>query len=80
MDDRKIYELTRLKLAYNKQLIFIAGLIIFTVIGVLLYIWNIYSYNFSLFIIGVLIIVTGLIGIFTIDQKIKLISEKIKGL
>ena len=80
MDDRKVFELARLKLAYQKQLYFIVGLIIFTLLGVILYIINIYDYNFSLFIVSVVMIATGIIGIMTIDQKMKLISKNIKNL
>lgn len=80
MDDRKVYELTRLKLAYTKQIIFIVGLILLLLIGIILYIINIYSFDFALFIVSVMLILTGLIGIMTIDQKMKSISKKIKEL
>ncbi|MEM4637718.1 MAG: hypothetical protein QXK76_01660 [Candidatus Woesearchaeota archaeon] len=80
MDDRKVYELTRLKLAYTKQIIFIAGLILLLLMGIILYIINIYSFDFALFIVSVMLILTGLIGIMTIDQKMKTISKKIKEL
>jgi len=80
MDDRKVYELTRLKLAYQKQVIFIAGVIIIALLGLILYIYNIYKYDFALFIISIVLIITGAIGIMTIDQKMKLISKKIKEL
>lgn len=80
MDDRKVYELTRLKLAYQKQVIFIAGLILVALFGLALYIYNIYKYDFALFIVSLVLIITGVIGIMTIDQKMKLISKKIKEL
>lgn len=80
MDDGKVYKLASLKLAYQKQLYFIAGLIAFTLIGLTLYIINIFKFNFPSFIVGVVIILTGIIGIMTIDQKMKLISKKIKEL
>ncbi len=80
MDDRKIIELERLRLAYNKQLIFIASLIIFTFIGLLVYVFNIISYNFGLLMSAIVIIVTGVIGIMTIDEKMKTISRRIKEL
>jgi hypothetical protein len=80
MDDRKVYELTRLKLAYQKQVVFIIGLIIVALIGLTLYIFNIYKYDFALFVVSLVLIVTGAIGIMTIDQKMKLISKKIKEL
>jgi hypothetical protein len=80
MDDRKMFELTRLKLAYQKQIVFVIGLIILALLGAVLYIYNIYSYDFSLFIVSVVMIVTGIIGIMTIDQKMKVISKKIKEL
>ena len=80
MDDRKVYELARLKLAYQKQLYFIAGLICVTLIGFVLYIITVYNYNMSLLILAVVTVITGLIGIMTVDQKIKVISGKIKRL
>lgn len=80
MDDRNVYELTRLKLAYHKQVVFIIGLIIVAIMGIALYIYNIYRYDFALFIVSLVMIVTGLIGIMTIDQKMKGISRKIKEL
>jgi hypothetical protein len=80
MDDRKIFELTRLKLAYQKQIVFIIGWLTLTILGVILYVYNIYSYNFSLFIVSIVMMATGFIGIMTVDQKIKTISGKIKGL
>ena len=80
MDDRKVFELTRLKLAYQKQILFIAALIILVLLGIVLYVYNIYSYNFSLLIVSLVMILSGMIGIMTIDQKIRVISKKIKGL
>lgn len=80
MDDKKVFELARLKLAYQKQLYFIAGLIAITIIGFILYIINVYSYNQALFIVSIVTVITGLIGIMTVDQKIKVISKKIKEL
>ena len=80
MDDHKVYELTRLKLAYQKQVIFLAALILLTILGVGLYIINIYRFDFALFIVSVVMIITGLIGAMTIDQKMKAISKKIKRL
>ena len=78
MDDRNIYRLTALKLAYQKQLYFIGGLILFSLIGLGLYMYTIYQYNFQMLITAIVIIVTGIIGILTIDQKLKLISKEIK--
>lgn len=80
MDDRKVYALTRLKLAYQKQIVFISGLIVLTLIGVSLYIFTIYQFNLGLLMVSVAIVITGLAGIITIDQKLKLISKKIKEL
>jgi hypothetical protein len=80
MDDRKIFEMTRLKLAYQKQLYLLIGAILLALIGLVLYIINIYKYNFSLFIVAVVILITGIICIMTVDQKMKIISVKIKGL
>lgn len=80
MDDRKVYELTRLKLAYHKQVVFLAGLILIVLGGLALYIFNIYKFDFALFIVSLVLIITGVIGIMTIDQKMKIISKKIKEL
>ena len=80
MDDHKVYELTRLNLAYQKQVIFLAALILLTILGIGLYIINIYRFDFALFIVSGDMIITGLIGAMTIDQKMKAISKKIKGL
>jgi hypothetical protein len=80
MDDRKVYELTRLKLAYQKQVIFIAALIVLVLFGVALYVFNIYRFDFALLIASLVMIFSGIIGVMTIDQKMKLISKKIKEL
>jgi hypothetical protein len=80
MDDRKVFELKRLELAYRKQLHFMIGLILLALIGIVLYIINIYSYNTALLIAAIVIIVTAVIGILTIDQKMKVISKQIKKL
>jgi len=80
MDDRKVFELTRLRLAYQKQISFVVGLIVLALLGIALYIINIYRFDFSLFIVSVVMIISGAIGIMTIDQKMKVISRKIKGL
>jgi len=80
MDDKKVFELARLKLAYQKQILFMSGLVVLIILGIVLYVINIYRYNFSLFIVSLVMIITGFIGAMTIDQKIRLISKKIKGL
>jgi hypothetical protein len=80
MDDKKVYELERLKLAYQKQMIFISALIILLMGGIVLYIFNIYLFNFALFIVSLVMVFTGIIGVMTVDQKMKIISKKIKGL
>jgi uncharacterized membrane protein YqjE len=80
MDDRKVYELERLKLAYKKQLLFMASLIVVVLMGLVLYVFNIYRYNQALLIAAVMLIITGIIGAMTIDQKMKLISKRMKGL
>ena len=78
MDDKKVYELKRLELAYNKQLIFMAGVITLALFGLALYIYNIYSYSFSLLIVAIVMVVSGIIGIFNIDNHMMEISKKIK--
>jgi len=80
MDDRKVFELKRLELAYIKQMIFMAGVITLALLGLILYIYNVYQYNFQLLIISIVLVIVGIIGIFTIDQHMKDISREIKGL
>jgi hypothetical protein len=80
MDDKKVFELKRLELAYNRQLIFMIGVISLALIGLILYIINIYRYNFQLFLVAVMLITVGVISIFNIDSSMKDISKKIKGL
>ena len=78
MDDKKVFELARLRLAYQKQIVFIVGLMVLALLGLILYVYNIYSYDFSLLIASIVMIITGVIGIMTVDQKMKVISKKIK--
>jgi len=80
MDDKKVFELKRLELAYKKQLLFMLGVIFMTFIGIILYILNVTSFNLQLFLISVTLIVVGAIGIFNIDTHMKDISKKIKEL
>ena len=61
MDDRKIFELTRLKLAYQKQTVFMTSLIVLIILGIILYVFNIYTFDFALFIVAVVIIFSGII-------------------
>ncbi len=80
MDDRKVFELKRLELAYNKQLMFMLGGVLVSIIGLILYIINVYSYSFQLFTIALMLIITGIVCMITIDGRMKEISKKIKGL
>jgi len=80
MDDKKVFELKRLELAYYKQLIYICAVISVAFIGLILYIINIYRYNFQLLLVAVMLITVSVICIFNIDSKMKEISEKIKKL
>jgi hypothetical protein len=80
MDDNKVVEMTRLKLAYQKQVVFIAGMILVALIGLMLYIITIYDYDFPLLISAIVLMATGVIGIMSIDQKMKAISKRIKEL
>jgi ABC-type bacteriocin/lantibiotic exporter with double-glycine peptidase domain len=80
MDDKKVFELKRLELAYCRQLIYMCGVISVALIGLILYIINIYRYNFQLFLVAVMLIVVGVISIFNIDSNMKEISKKIKGM
>jgi hypothetical protein len=80
MDDKKAFELKRLELAYKRQLLFMFGTILMTLIGGILYIINIYHYQFQLLLVAVMLIVVGAIGMFGIDTRMKEISLKIKRL
>jgi hypothetical protein len=80
MDDKKVFELKRLELAYNRQLIYMCGVISVALIGLILYIVNIYQYNFQLFLVAVMLITVGIISILNIDSSMKDISKKIKGM
>ncbi len=80
MDDKKVFELKRLELAYNRQLIYMCGVISVALIGLILYIINVYRYNFQLFLVAVMLICVGVISILNIDSSMKEISGKIKNL
>ena len=80
MDDKKVFELKRLELAYNRQLIYMCGVISVALIGLVLYIINVYRFNFQLFLIAVMLIAVGIISVMSIDSTMKEISGKIKGL
>jgi len=80
MDDKKVFELKRLELAYKKQLIFMIGVMITTVIGLIVYIINIYKYNLQLLLVAIMLIIVGIVCMFDIDSKLKIISHKIKEL
>jgi len=80
MDDKKVFELKRLELAYYKQLLYMCGIISIALIGLILYIINIYHYTFQLLLVAIMLIVVGIICVFNIDSNMKEISEKIKRL
>jgi hypothetical protein len=80
MDDKKVFELKRLELAYNRHLIYMCGVMSIAFVGLILYIINVYRYNFQLFLVAVMLIVVGVVSIFNIDSNMKDISKKIKGM
>jgi len=80
MDDKKVFELKRLELAYYRQLVYVCGVICLALIGIILYIVNVYRYNFQLFLVAVMLIMVSVISIFSIDSNMKDISKKIKGM
>jgi hypothetical protein len=80
MDDHKVYELTRLKLAYQKQLIFMSSMILLILFGLILYVINVVRFDAALMIVSAVMVLSGIIGVMTIDQKMKLISSKIREL
>ncbi len=80
MDDRKVFELKSLELAYKKQLMFMSGSMIIGFIGLALYMYNIYRFDKALTIVSVVLIMTGIISLMYIDDKLKGLSKKIRGL
>ena len=80
MDDKKVFELKRLELAYNKQLLFMFGVMLLALLGVILYIVNIYRYQFQLLLVAVMLIAVGAICMLHIDSHMKEISRKMKEL
>jgi len=80
MDDKKVFELKRLEMAYKKQLLFMLGVMLMVFSGVILYIINVQCFNLQLFLISLTLIAVGAIGIFSIDTHMREISKKIKGL
>jgi NhaP-type Na+/H+ or K+/H+ antiporter len=80
MDDKKVFELKRLELAYKKQLLFMIGNMVITLLGLVLYIINIYSYHLQLLLVAIMLVIVGTICVFDTDSKLKEISHKIKGL
>lgn len=80
MDDKKVFELKRLELAYRKQLLFMLGVILMTFMGAALYIINVKTFNLQLFLMALTLIAVGAIGMFNIDTHMKEISHKMKEL
>jgi hypothetical protein len=80
MDDKKVFELKRLELAYNRQLLFMFGTILMALIGVVLYIINICHYQFQLLLVAITLIAVGAIGMLSIDSRMKEISGRVKNL
>jgi hypothetical protein len=56
------------------------GVIFVALVGLIVYVINIYHYNFQLLLVAVMLLAVGIISIFNIDSHMKNISEKIKGL
>jgi len=80
MDDKKVFELKRLELAYNRQLLFMAGFILMTLMGIALYIINIYRFQFQLLLVAVMLIAIGAIGMLNVDSHMKMLSREMKHL
>jgi ABC-type bacteriocin/lantibiotic exporter with double-glycine peptidase domain len=80
MDDKKIFELKALELAYNKQLLYMFTMIVIGLIGVVIYIINIYRYNMQLLLVSLMLMSVSAIILFGIDTKMKELSKKIKKL
>lgn len=80
MDDKKVFELKRLELAYKRQLLFMCGAILLALMGVTLYIVNIYHYQFQLLLVAIMLIAISAIGMLSIDSTMKGLSKEIKRL
>jgi len=78
MDDRKVFGLKRLELAYNRQLIYMIGAILVALIGIILYIYTIMNYSTQLLLVAVMLFVVGVISMMNIDSNMKDISMKIR--
>ncbi len=79
MDDRDVRKLRALELAYKKQLVFMAGLVSTLLIGIVVYITTLYRYDLGLLLIAIVLVVSSIVGIFTVDDHLKTISEKMRG-
>jgi hypothetical protein len=80
MDDKKVFELKRLELAYNKQLLFMFGMTLIALMGLALYIFNIYNYQLQLLLVAIMLIAVGVICLLHIDSRMKEISRRMKEL
>jgi len=80
MDDKKVFELKRLELAYKRQLLFMFGFILMTLMGIALYIVNIYRFQFQLLLVAVMLITIGAIGMLNVDSHMKVLSREMKHL
>jgi hypothetical protein len=80
MDDKKVFELKRLELAYNRQLLYMVGVMLVALIGLTVYVYTITNYSIQLLLIAVMLITVGVICMLNIDTTMKDISRKIKEL
>ena len=80
MDDKKVFELKRLELAYKRQLLIMFGFILMTLMGIALYIVNIYRFQFQLLLVSVMLITIGAIGMLNVDSHMKVLSREMKHL
>ncbi|HYD03255.1 MAG TPA: hypothetical protein VEC16_03055 [Alphaproteobacteria bacterium] len=78
MDDKKVAELKALELSYQRQLMYMKMMISVGLIGVVLYIINIYRYDVQLFLISVMLVAVSIIILMSMDTKLKEISKKIR--
>ena len=78
MDDRTVFKLKRLQLAYEKQLRFMSASIALALIGVVLYAATIFRQSIASLNVSIVLIVTGAICAFAVDNTMKDISHKIK--
>lgn len=78
MDDRKVFKLKRLELAYEKQLRFMSASLALALIGVVVYVATMYRQTKASLTVSIVLMVAGAVCAFAVDNNMKDISHKIK--